>query len=175
MKRCRNPTCRQNDPSWLEQDNLSYSCISGVCSRCVITAPVASVMYIRLKTGTRKWHTTVQYIHRTQACHSLLPVRSFFSKGEEEPRRAVIEGFLMHLQRSPPRSKPSRADRWAQELRDSRPLMFHSSLQTRMASPGMSSCSLLRPHFTFSSSQSVNVTTLLVLSKPLLSSECSIV
>lgn len=55
--------------------------------------------------------------------------------------------------------------------------IFHSSRQTRIANPGMSSCSLSRPrlHLAFPSSQSVRVTTLLVLSKPLFSSACSIV
>ena len=53
--------------------------------------------------------------------------------------------------------------------------IFHSFLHTLIARPGTRSCSLLRPHLTFSNSQSVKVTTLLVLSNPLLSSECSIV
>lgn len=55
--------------------------------------------------------------------------------------------------------------------------MFHSSRHTRIASPGIRSCSLSppRPHLAFPSSQSVKVTTLLVLSKPLFSSACSIV
>lgn len=53
---------------------------------------------------------------------------------------------------------------------------FHSSRHTRIARPGIKSCSLLRPpHFAFPKSQSVNVTTLLVLSAPLFSSACSMV
>ena len=55
------------------------------------------------------------------------------------------------------------------------PPLIHSSLQTFIASPGTSSASLPRPHFAFPSNQSVNVTILLVLSYPLLSSACSMV
>ena len=54
-------------------------------------------------------------------------------------------------------------------------LRAHSSRQTLIASPGIISSSLPLPHLAFPKSQSVSVTTFDVLSKPLLSSACSIV